>query len=146
MSPSETALDPGELSAYEQQVLASWSDTHKKSALMLFVLLALTSAPAWSGEIRLFITRASGGELSVDEQSLHRTLRRLEGLNVITHTAQSVAGTGARRKVYELTGSGGRLLDAFLSTTMDYLDEPEFIASVQAAQRTTRRRRQSSAR
>lgn len=135
MSPSETDLDLGELSAYERQVLSSWSDTHKKSTLMLFVLLALASAPAWAGEIRLFLARASGGELSVDEQSLHRTLRRLEGLNVITHTAQSVAGTGARRKVYELTGSGARLLDAFLSTTMCYLVEPEFIDSVQAATR-----------
>ena len=43
MSRSEPAKDGVVvgLSDYEQRVLASWTDTHKKSALMLFILLAL---------------------------------------------------------------------------------------------------------
>lgn len=121
------------LSDYERQVLAAWSDSHKKGTLTLFVLLALTRAPGWSGDIATFIVSASGGHLSVDEQSLHRALRRLEGLNVITHSAQPVAGTGARRKVYELTSSGERVLAAYLSTTMSYLDAPDFRAALAAA-------------
>lgn len=76
-----------ELSEYERQVLYSWSDTHKKSALMLFVLLALSRGPAWSGDIHAFLRTTTAGYLGVDEQSLLRALRRLEALNVLTRIA-----------------------------------------------------------
>lgn len=133
MSRSDPGRSVEHLSDYEQQILSSWSDTHKKGTLMLLVLLALTRAVAWSGDIQAFLAEASSGHLVVDEQSLHRALRRLEGLNVITHTSRSVPGTGAKRKVYELTGSGERVLAAYLDTTMSYLDDPRFTASVRAA-------------
>lgn len=134
MSPAEGERPVDGLSDYERQVLSSWSDTHKKSSLMLFILLALTRGAAWSGEVQAFLAEASGGHLGVDEQSLHRALRRLGGLNVITHTARSVPGTGAKRKMYELTRSGERVLAAFLDTTMSYLEAPGFAASIRAAQ------------
>lgn len=133
MSRSDNEHPDDGLSDYEQRILSSWSDTHKKSALMLFVLLALTRGAAWSGDIQAFLVGASGGNLAVDEQSLHRAMRRLEGLNVITHTARAVPGTGAKRKMYQLTRSGQRVLAAYLETTMSYLGDPEFTDSVQAA-------------
>lgn len=131
-SPSEVDHRADGLSEYERQILSSWSDTHKKSTLMLFVLLALSRGPAWSGDIHAYLRTASAGRLGVDEQSLHRALRRLEALNVLTHASRSVPGTGAKRKVYELTRTGERVLVAYLDTTMSYLGNPEFIASVRA--------------
>ncbi|SDQ24268.1 PadR family transcriptional regulator [Actinopolyspora saharensis] len=132
MSLSEDARHVDRLSDYERQVLSSWSDTHKKSTLMLFVLLALTRGAAWSGDIQGFLAETSAGHLTVDEQSLHRNLRRLEGLNLITHTRRAAPGTGVRRKMYELTTSGERVLAAHLETTMSYLDDPGFLAAVRA--------------
>jgi DNA-binding PadR family transcriptional regulator len=114
------------LSSYERQVLNSWTETHKKSALALFILLALTQQPRWADQIRHFISELTGGLLVVDEQSLHRALRRVEGLNLIIHTQQPAPGTGARRKVYELTQSGERVLAAYLAGPLAYVDSPSF--------------------
>ena len=71
----------------------------------------------------------------MDEQSLHRALRRVEGLNLITHTDQAVTGTGAKRKIYELTASGERVLAAYLDGPMTYLDHPTLRARVDLARR-----------
>lgn len=120
------------LSDYEHTVLASWTDTHKKSALMLFILLALVRESSWSSQIRDFITALTGGRLTVDEQSLYRALRRVEGLNLITHTDQAAPGTGARRKSYALTGSGERVLAAYLDGPLAYVTTPLFLDSAAA--------------
>lgn len=135
MSRSEPAAagpDP-ELSDYERKVLAAWTDTHKKSTLMLFILLALSQEPQWSGQIRGFITNISEAQLAVDEQSLHRALRRVEGLNLITHSQEPVAGTGAKRKIYELTASGERVLASYLQGPMAYVNSELFRDSIATA-------------
>ncbi|WP_181037590.1 PadR family transcriptional regulator [Arthrobacter sp. ZGTC412] len=122
-----------ELSDYERNVLAAWTDTHKKSTLMLFILLALSQEPRWSGQIRDFVAELSGAYLAVDEQSMHRALRRVEGLNLITHSQESVAGTGAKRKIYELTASGERVLASYLQGPMAYVNTELFQNSIAAA-------------
>lgn len=121
------------LSDYERKVLAAWTDTHKKSTLMLFILLALSEEPRWSGQIRDFITDLTEAQLAVDEQSLHRALRRVEGLNLITHSPESVAGTGAKRKIYELTASGERVLAGYLRGPMAYMNTKLFRDTTAAA-------------
>jgi DNA-binding PadR family transcriptional regulator len=125
-----------ELTDYERKVLAAWTDTHKKSTLMLFILLAVSEQPRWSGQIRDFITNLSDGYLAVDEQSLHRALRRVEGLNLIIHSQESVAGTGAKRKIYELTASGERVLAGSLQGPMAYATT-ELFQNAAAAARCT---------
>jgi DNA-binding PadR family transcriptional regulator len=137
MSKSE-ATGPGpdtELTDYERKVLAAWTDTHKKSTLMLFILLAVSEQPRWSGQIRDFINNLSDGYLAVDEQSLHRALRRVEGLNLITHSQEAVAGTGAKRKIYELTSSGERVLVGSLQGPMAYATTKLFQDATHAARR-----------
>lgn len=135
MLRSEPAADgPNlELSDYERKVLAAWTETHKKSTLMLFILLALSEEPRWSGQIRDFITDLTEAYLSVDEQSMHRALRRVEGLNLITHSQESVAGTGAKRKIYELTASGQRVLTSYLQGPMAYVTTKLFRDTTAAA-------------
>ena len=134
MSKSEPAgVGPDlELADYERKVLSAWTDTHKKSTLMLFILLALSQEPRWSGQIRDFITELSESHLAVDEQSMHRALRRVEGLNLITHSQESVAGTGAKRKIYELTASGERVLASYLQGPMTYVNSELFRDSIAA--------------
>lgn len=134
MSKSEPAGGPDlELSDYERKVLASWTDTHKKSTLMLFILLALSGQPRWSGQIRDFITDVSDAHSAVDEQSMHRALRREEGLNLITHTPEPSTGTGAERKIYELTASGERVLAGYLQGPMAYVTTRLFHDATTAA-------------
>ena len=137
MSRSEpTAAGPDlELSDYERKVLAAWTDIHKKSTLMLFILLALSEEPRWSGQIRDFVIDLSETHLAVDEQSMHRALRRVEGLNLITHSQESVTGTGAKRKIYELTASGERVLASYLRGPMAYMNTELFRDSIAAARR-----------
>lgn len=137
MSRSEpTAVEHGlELSDYERKVLAAWTDTHKKSTLMLFILLALSEEPRWSGQIRDFITDLSKTHLAVDEQSMHRALRRVEGLNLITHSQESAIGTGAKRKIYALTASGERVLAAYLQGPLAYVNSKGYRDSTAAASR-----------
>ncbi|WP_458781866.1 helix-turn-helix transcriptional regulator [Arthrobacter sp. D3-16] len=71
----------------------------------------------------------------MDEQSLHRALRRVEGLNLITHSQESVAGTGAKRKIYELTASGERVLASYLQGPMAYVTNNLFQDVTTAARR-----------
>lgn len=119
-------MSTSSLTSYEQVIVDSWADTHKKSALVLFILLALSVEPSWSGQLRSFIDRLSDGHLGVDEQSLHRALRRLDALNVVTHTPEDVPGSGVKRKMYSLTQTGERVLNEYLETTLSYARTPLF--------------------
>lgn len=94
---------------------------------MMLVLLLLGDRPAWSAELEDRLDALTTGHLGVDDQSLHRLLRRLEGLNLITAELEAVSRTGARRKVFHLTRGGHESLREHLATTMSYLDHPDFV-------------------
>lgn len=126
--PEEHALDGAlpALSAYEEVVAASWAQTHKKTALMTLILLALHDGPAWSSAIKATIAELTDGNLKFDDQSLHRALRRLEEHHLLVHEQESAPGTGAKRKVYALTVSGARIMRHHVATTMSYTQHPVF--------------------
>jgi DNA-binding PadR family transcriptional regulator len=115
---------------YADAVVASWTDTHKKGVLMLFVLLALHERPAWSAELTEYITSLTDGHISVDPQSLHRSLRRMVGLNLISFTEHSVVGTGAKRKTYELTQTGEEVLSRLARRTLSYARDPRYLSAL----------------
>lgn len=117
---------------YVDAVVASWTDTHKKGALMLFTLLALHEKPAWSAELRSYITSLTAGHIDVDPQSLHRSMRRLVGLNLVTFTESAAAGTGAKRKTYELTQTGADVLRRLCGQTLSYARNPKFLNAIKS--------------
>jgi DNA-binding PadR family transcriptional regulator len=117
---------------YVDAVVASWTETHKKAALMLFVLLALRERPAWSGELTDYIANLTDGYIAVDPHSLHRSLRRLVGLNLITFIEDPVAGTGAKRKTYELTRTGEEVLSRLARKTLSYARSRRFVGALEA--------------
>jgi DNA-binding PadR family transcriptional regulator len=119
-------MSTSELTPYEAVIAKSWTETHKKAALMTLILLALRDKPAWSSQIKAAVAALTNGNLQFDDQSLHRSLRRLEDHNLLIHTQQAAPGTGAKRKVYELTQSGERILRNHLATTMSYTRLPTF--------------------
>ena len=118
-------MSTSELTPYERALLESWAETHKKSAIMFLILLALRDQERRVQELHAFFDMVSAGNLGIDAQSLHRALRRIEGLNLITHTEEAVSGSGVKRKVYALTISGDRLLTAYAKGTLSYLRCPE---------------------
>jgi DNA-binding PadR family transcriptional regulator len=120
-------MSMSELSAYEQTVVGSWTDMHKKSALMLLILLGLSQQSMWMGQVKSLLEGVSDGHLGVDDQSLHRALRRLEGLNLIVHSETPAPGSGLKRKMYELTQSGERVLTACLTDTLSYTRNPQYL-------------------
>ncbi len=75
MKISVSEPEPHELTAYEAVTANSWAQTHKKTALMKLILLALHEAPAWSSTIKSAIAEMTGGNLQFDDISLHRALR-----------------------------------------------------------------------
>ncbi|WGW13015.1 helix-turn-helix transcriptional regulator [Saxibacter everestensis] len=125
-------MSTSDVTDFEAAMVASWSDIHKKSALMQFILLVLHEKPCWSAEIRDGISALSEGSLHVDEQSLHRALRRLAGNNLITFTSGPAPGTGARRKTYQLTQTGERVLRHYLQTTLSYARSSRYLEALAA--------------
>ena len=62
MSPLPDVDQPAStLTDYERQVLALWSDIHKKSTLTLFILLAPRSRTGLVGSIVAFLVSNSSG-------------------------------------------------------------------------------------
>jgi DNA-binding PadR family transcriptional regulator len=117
---------------YADAVVASWTDTHKKGMLMLFILLALRERPAWSADLTDYIADLTDGHITVDPQSLHRSLRRLARLNLITFTEVPAAGTGARRKTYELTQTGENVLGRLARRTLSYARSHRFLSALES--------------
>jgi DNA-binding PadR family transcriptional regulator len=117
---------------YVDTVVASWTDTHKKGTLMLFVLLALHERPAWSAELTDFIADLTDNHITVDPQSLHRSLRRLVSLNLITFTEYPAAGTGAKRKTYELTQTGEEVLGQLARRTLSYARSRRYLRALES--------------
>jgi len=112
---------PGsEPSGYEQALVDSWAEVHKRSAVNQLVLTALERRPQWSGELLAFIGEVTEGNWEVDPRSLYRALRRLEHAGLVTHHEIAATGTGAHRKVYEITDMGRRVLHRYVDTVLSY--------------------------
>jgi len=88
----------------------SWTEMHKKSAISFLVLNALASKTMWSKDLEEWIRTTTGWNIS--ERSLYRVLRRMQKQGSIHFVAESVARTGAERKVYATTPEGRALLAA----------------------------------
>ena len=101
------------LDSFEQSLLDAWEDTHKKSQLTLWILLTLKDGPKHMAQIKTFIDDASNGNMSVDNQSMYRALRRLKSSKLIHFTLRLGRG-GPDLKQYYLTATGHNVLEAFL--------------------------------
>ena len=111
-----------ELDDFEQTLVNQWSEVHKKSALVHLIMTALSDGPKWSAELQQFIEHVTNGEWGVDDRSLYRALRRLEHGELVKHSKEAVPGTGAKRKMFEITASGRRVLETYEQTTLAYLE------------------------
>lgn len=106
------------LNNFESKLLQGWEDVHKKSQLTLWILLALHARPMHMVEIKEFITRITKSTIIADDKSMYRALRRFNDVGMITFTTQPSEG-GPDRKVYELTSTGKKVLQAFIQQNIE---------------------------
>ncbi len=105
---------------FEVAIVEQWSEIHKRSALVYVIMVALAEGPKWSGDLLTYIEDITGGAWGVDDRSLYRALRRLEKTELVKHSKMDASGTGAKRKVFEITESGQCVLARFESRTLAY--------------------------
>lgn len=94
----------------EEQLLDSWEEIYKRGLLTLWVLLAVQTSPKSPAEIADYIEKYSQSSFSVNSQSLHRALRRFYDAGFLEITS----GSDARKKIYQPTTLGSRILKKFL--------------------------------
>lgn len=112
MSKSNT-----ELSNYEAKIFEQWLEIYKRSATTKLLLRAVSDKPRYSKEIHDYLNDKIDNKWSINEKSMHRTLRRLSDLDLIDYKQAKSAKTGLKRKVYSITPSGARVLREISSIT-----------------------------
>lgn len=75
------------------------------------VLSILAKNNLWSKEIHEAISSVTSSKISLDEKSLHRTLRRLEKYGLISHKKIDGQKTGAKRRVYFIAHAGEKFIN-----------------------------------
>lgn len=90
------------------ELVHSWLEVHKKSALSYLILRLLKAEKLWSKDIEMRLRELTGWKLT--EKSLYRTLRRMKQQGTIEFESVEAERTGATRKVYSLTPEGEEVL------------------------------------
>jgi DNA-binding PadR family transcriptional regulator len=102
---------------YRDELLSAWEDTYKKGQLTLWIFLALKQGQKYVSEIKQFVEEKTQGTLSCEEQSLYRTLRKYQDLEMVDYKTGPGEG-GPERKYYFLTELGLDLLHRFTERNM----------------------------
>lgn len=101
-----------------EEYLNSWTETHKKSALLYVILAILKNQSMWSKDIQNKINAITGWDTT--ERGLYRSLQRMEKQGLLEHVKQNANRTGADRKIYKITALG-HCLFAEISNETKYL-------------------------
>lgn len=95
------------------ELLNAWEETYKKGQLTFWVFLALKESNKCVEDIKDFVIKASKGTMSCEEQSLYRTLRKFQNLDIVAFENRKVS-KGPDRKYYYLTENGAQLFKRFV--------------------------------
>lgn len=105
-------MSKSDLSDYENAVFKQWLEIYKRSATTRLLLKAVADKPRYSKEIHDYINKEIDGRWSINEKSMHRTLRRLDKLDLINFKEEKIIKTGLKKKVYSITPHGSVVLRA----------------------------------
>ena len=95
------------------ELLTAWEETYKKGQLTLWIFLSLRDSKKYVDEIKSFVESHSNNTMSCESQSLYRTLRKFQHLDVVNYETGE-GHKGPDRKYYYLTKLGDNLLDQFI--------------------------------
>ena len=113
----------------QAEIIARWTEVHKKSMVMFLIMLALTEQAMWSKELQEWLVKVANWEVS--ERGLHRTLKRMNHLDLIEHIEVAVPRTGMKRKDYSLTEFGASTLKEMKRSSLKYWLEDSFINALE---------------
>ena len=99
------------LNPFESTILEGWETVHKKAQMSLWILLAIRERKGFAEEILRFIKQHA--DLEPGEQSLYRSLRRLESATIVK-SVKVDNSAGPDRKLFTLTNEGQRVLESFI--------------------------------
>ena len=119
-----------EIEELQAELVDKWDELHKKSMVSLLIMLALFESPMWSKELEEWLKNVAGWELN--ERSLHRTLKRMAALGLISFTEVDAPKTGASRKVFELSDLGVSFLELTKNSSLNYLHNHIFLDKLKA--------------
>lgn len=101
-------------------LLSIWEETHKKGQLTFWLFLSLKHGEKYVDEIREFIHEFSEGTISYDEQSLYRSLRKFQHLEIVEYSLKP-GNSGPDRKYYQLSSDGHALFEKFVERNISLL-------------------------
>ena len=108
------------------ELLLSWENTYKKGQLTLWIFMALQESRKYVDEIKSFIEEKSNGTISCEEQSLYRSLRKFEHIDVVAYELQE-GNKGPDRKYYYMTDMGQELFNRFVNRNIRLFYSNEII-------------------
>jgi len=108
------------------ELLLSWENTYKKGQLTLWIFMALQESRKYVDEIKSFIEEKSNGTISCEEQSLYRSLRKYEHIDVVVYELQE-GNKGPDRKYYYMTEMGQELFNRFVNRNIRLFYSNEII-------------------
>lgn len=97
---------------YEQKLLDDWSDIFRQGLLTFWVFVVINNNPLTVSEIHHQVGKVTCGSYSAAEQTLYRLLRKQYDLETVDFT-EVASRSGPKKKLYELSPLGKRLLEAF---------------------------------
>lgn len=101
-------------------LLSIWEETYKKGQLTFWLFLSLKHGEKYVDEIREFIHEFSEGTISYDEQSLYRSLRKFQHLEIVEYSLKP-GNSGPDRKYYQLSSDGHVLFEKFVERNISLL-------------------------
>lgn len=106
------------LSPFESTMLQGWEDVYKKSQLSLWILVAVREGKEYAEDIKHYIKHSA--DLDTGEQSLYRSLRRLESGTLLDSIKVNNPG-GPDKKRFVLTPEGSHVLAAFIARNITHV-------------------------
>ncbi len=98
---------------YTEKLLTGWEETYKKGQLTFWLLLAIREEKKYLDEIVEFVTTASHGSITCEEQSVYRAFRKFYDAEIVDFEYRE-GNKGPDRKYYFLTLIGKELLEQFI--------------------------------
>ena len=108
-------------------LVADWDDVYKKGQLTFWILLAIYDGKKYAAQINDFMYAATDGAFEVKEQSLYRALRRFSGMKLVHITEEESPNSGPKRKYYQLSETGEKVLGTFVKLHMRPLLTPNIV-------------------
>ena len=113
-----------------ENLLSQWEETYKKGLLSFWLLLLLAQREAYPYEIKAAITEMSRSTISVDENSIYRSLNRLSDSGIVDSRILP-SETGPSRRYFFLTPVGRELLNRFITRNILVFEQPDVAEMIQ---------------